>query len=207
MATTPTAARTPRRGEGSYDERRDRLADSALRTLGELGYARTSLREIASNSPYTHGVVHYYFRDKTELIRYCVRHYKRQCVHRYDSVVADSSTPEELLEAFADKLIQTIRDDAPMHRLWYDLRTQSMFDPQLRRDVLDIDGQLAQMIGRVLDRYADLSGLALTIPVATAYAMLDGVLERALLRSLADQPGALPELHQTATSLLPTLFG
>src|SRR5580698_7702400 len=59
-----------------YDQRRNELAESALRTLGERGYTRTSLREIATNSEFSHGVVHYYFADKLELIVYCVRYYK-----------------------------------------------------------------------------------------------------------------------------------
>jgi AcrR family transcriptional regulator len=90
MSSTATAAGRStgaRRGEGTYDERRDLLAESALTTLGQRGYAHTSLRDIAANSPFTHGVVHYYFRDKTELITYCVRSYKARCVHRYDDVV------------------------------------------------------------------------------------------------------------------------
>ena len=49
-----------------FDARRDQLAESALKTLGELGYARTTLREIANNSTFSHGVVHYYFEDKLE---------------------------------------------------------------------------------------------------------------------------------------------
>ena len=103
-------AKTPRRAPADkYDERRNQLAESALQTLGELGYARTSLREIANNSEFSHGVVHYYFSDKTELIVYCVRYYKAQCVRRYDGVVADSTTPEELLDAFAAKLVRDPR--------------------------------------------------------------------------------------------------
>ena len=89
MAGTKAARRAP---ADKYDERRDQLAESALQTLGELGYARTSLREIANNSEFSHGVVHYYFPDKLELIVYCVRYYKAQCVTRYDGVVADSTT-------------------------------------------------------------------------------------------------------------------
>ena len=56
---------------------------------------------------------------------------------RYDEVVADSTTAEELLDAFAAKLVETLQDEAPMHRLWYDLRTQSMFEEQLREAVHD----------------------------------------------------------------------
>ena len=77
--------------------------------------------------------MHYYFADKLELIIYCVRYYKARCVTRYDAVVADSTTAEELLDAFAAKLVETISDEAPMHRLWYDLRTQSMFEEQPAR--------------------------------------------------------------------------
>ena len=29
--------------------------------------------------------------------------------------------------------------DAPMHRLWYDLRNQSLFEESFRADVLEID--------------------------------------------------------------------
>lgn len=204
-APTTPAARA-RRGTGSYDQRRDALAESALVTLGELGYARTSLREIAANSEFTHGVVHYYFRDKTELITYCVRQYKARCVTRYDDVVATSGSAVELVDRFADKLVETLTDEAPMHRLWYDLRTQSMFDPELRPDVLLIDGTLEQMIWRVVERFSTLAGRAPLVDAPTAYALLDGVFERALLRHLAGDEDALDALRRTARGSLPLLL-
>lgn len=193
------------RGQKSA-QRRDELVDSALVTLGELGVARTSLREIAANSTFSHGVVHYYFNDKAELIIASVRRYKATCVTRYDDVIATSTTPDELVTGFAAKLVETIVDDAAMHRLWYDLRTQSMFDETLRRDVLEIDATLEHMIQRVLTRYSELSGLTLTTPVGTAYAMFDGIFERALLRHIAGTEGVLDDLRVTAVELLPRLF-
>jgi TetR/AcrR family transcriptional repressor of bet genes len=203
---TPSASRErQRRGEGSYDERRDALAESALVTLGERGYAHTSLRDIAANSPFSHGVVHYYFRDKTELITYCVRYYKARCVHRYDGIVQDARTPEELAAGFADKLVATVVEEAPMHRLWYDLRTQAMFDPALREAVLAIDDTLEEMIWRVLTRYAALGGHTLKVGRDSAYAMLDGIFERALLRHLSGDENALDRLHETALALPPEL--
>jgi len=143
VAATRTRAKVTRRSPADkFDERRNQLAESALRTLGELGYARASLREIANNSEFSHGVVHYYFSDKLDLIIYCVRYYKAQCVTRYDAVISESTTADVLVDAFAAKLVETIRDEAPMHRLWYDLRTQSMFEEQLRDAVTLIDKTL-----------------------------------------------------------------
>jgi TetR/AcrR family transcriptional repressor of bet genes len=177
-----TEARVARRAPADkHDARRNQLAESALRTLGEIGYARASLREIANNSEFSHGVVHYYFHDKLELIVYCVRYYKAQCVTRYDAVVDDATNPDGLLEAFAAKLVETLRDEAPMHRLWYDLRTQSMFEEGLRDAVTLIDATLEEMIWRVVARYAELAGRPPALAPAAAYAVLDGLFQQALL--------------------------
>jgi TetR/AcrR family transcriptional repressor of bet genes len=174
-------ATTKTRPADKYDQRRDELAESALTTLGAMGYARASLREIANNSAFSHGVVHYYFQDKLELVIYSVRYYKARCVTRYDAVVRDSTTPDELMDAFAAKLTQTILDEAPMHRLWYDLRTQSMFEEQLRLAVTEIDHTLQDMIWRVVTRYAELAGRPVSVAPEIAYGMLDGLFQQALL--------------------------
>jgi TetR/AcrR family transcriptional repressor of bet genes len=189
-----------------YDERRTQLAESALQTLGELGYGRTSLREIASNSAFSHGVVHYYFDDKLELIVYCVRYYKARCVTRYDAVIADSTTADELVEAFAAKLVETIADEAPMHRLWYDLRTQSMFETALRPAVLEIDQTLEDMVWRVVERYEELAGRRAVRSPREAYGLLDGIFQQALLGHLTGRATALDELADAVRAVMPTLL-
>jgi TetR/AcrR family transcriptional repressor of bet genes len=186
-----------------HDERRDQLAESALRTLGERGYARTSLREIAHNSEFSHGVVHYYFADKLELVVYSVRYYKARCVTRYDGVVAESTTSAELLDRFAAKLVETVREEAPMHSLWYDLRTQSLFEEGLRDAVTLIDKTLEEMIWRVVSRYSDLAGRPPAMSPAAAYGALDGLFQQALLGHVTGHAGALPTLVEQVHALMP----
>jgi AcrR family transcriptional regulator len=132
--------RIARRQVDKFAERRAHLAAAALQTLAELGYARTSLRDIAQNSNFSHGVLHYYFSDKFELITYCVRQYKAECVTRYDSIVATAGSVAELKREFGSAMATTLREDATLHRLWSDLRNQSLFDEAFRSDVAEIDG-------------------------------------------------------------------
>ena len=150
--------RVARRQVDKFEERRRELAAAALQTLSELGYARTSLREIAQNSAFSHGVLHYYFRDKVDLITYCVRQYKAECVRRYDRIVSDSDTAPQLARDFAAGLAATMAEEGTMHRLWYDLRSQALFDTSFRDDVLEIDATLQEMIWRIVSRYAELAG-------------------------------------------------
>ena len=201
--STATARRNP---VDKHDARRRALADSALRTLGELGYARSSLREIANNSEFTHGVVHYYFGDKLQLIVYCVKQYKATCVKRYDGVVADSMGPAELVDAFVAKLCETLVDEAPMHRLWYDLRSQSMFEENLREAVQQIDKTLEEMIWRVVTRYAELVDDEVGISSHMAYAALDGIFQQALLGHVCDRDDALDQLAAEVRQAMPMML-
>ncbi len=151
--------------------------------------------------------MHYYFNDKIELIVYCVRYYKAQCVHRYDAVVADSTSGPDLLDAFAAKLRETLQDEAPMHRLWYDLRTQSMFEESLREAVTMIDHTLEEMIWRVVSRYGELMDRPVLATPAAAYGMLDGVFQQALLAVGAGSETALDTLDGQVHALMPLLLG
>lgn len=198
-----TARRNP---VDKHDARRRALADSALQTLGELGYARSSLREIANNSEFTHGVVHYYFGDKLQLIVYCVKQYKATCVQRYDGVVSDSMGPEELVDAFVAKLCETLVDEAPMHRLWYDLRSQSMFEEDLREAVQQIDKTLEEMIWRVVTRYAQLVDNEAVVSSHVAYAVLDGIFQQALLAHLCGREDALEQLAAEVRQAMPLML-
>jgi AcrR family transcriptional regulator len=175
-----------------FAERRTELAEAALQTLSELGYARTSLREIAQNSVFSHGVLHYYFNDKIDLILCCVRHYKSSCVTRYDDVVASSRTYEELAAGFLKVLGETVRNEGHLHRLWYDLRSQSLFEEAFRADVLEIDKS----------RFAELTGEPQQMPPSVLYAVFDGLFQQCLLKHLSGDSAAVAEMQADVRSVL-----
>ena len=191
-----------------FDERRDQLAESALRTLGELGYARTSLREIANNSEFSHGVVHYYFARQARadgllraLLQGPLRDPLRRGRRRRRPAPAGWST------AFAAKLVETIRDEAPMHRLWYDLRTQSMFEDRAcaTRSPM-IDKTLEEMIWRVVRRYAELAGRPPARTPRPRTACWTGCSSRRCFGHLTGRADALDELVTAVRELMPYLL-
>ncbi|MDT7782751.1 MAG: hypothetical protein QOF58_1170 [Pseudonocardiales bacterium] len=184
-----------RRQVDKFDARRTELAVATLHTLAELGYARTSLREIAQNSEFSHGVLHYYFTDKRDLIVEAVRQYERVCVTKYDEVVADATSAEQLREEFVAMFFDTLVQDATLHRLWYDLRNQSLFEEYFRADVLEIDGHREDMVWRVVSRYAELREGTPTASPGTVYVTLDGIFQRALLHHLSGNAETVAELR------------
>ncbi|WP_222849898.1 TetR/AcrR family transcriptional regulator [Trebonia kvetii] len=206
-AATRTRDRIARRKVDKFTERREQLAAAALATLAEQGYANTSLRDIAQHSDFSHGVLHYYFADKFELIIHCVSKYKAECVTRYDELVASATSADELRYGIGAAMASTLRDDATMQRLWYDLRNQSLFEERFRATVREIDQSLEEMIWRIVSRYAELSESPLAVSPAMAYALMDGLFRQALLAQLSGDAAAGDMLDKHITQLLPGLLG
>jgi AcrR family transcriptional regulator len=205
--TIDSMATSPRPRDHKFSERRAELGEAALTTLAELGYARTSLREIAQNSEFSHGVLHYYFTDKLDLILCSVRQYKARCVKRYDQVTASATTYAELLDGFVAALGDTLRDEAPLHRLWYDLRAQSLFEEAFRADVAEIDKSLEKMIWRVLSRFAEIGGEPVRVPSGVAYAMFDGLFQQGLLKHLSGDKKAVATMQSNVRLVVAQLVG
>ena len=126
-----------------------------------------------------------------------------RCITRYDQVMEESTTEQELLDGFAAKLVETIVEESPMHRLWYDLRVQSMFDARLRDAVLTVDTAIRDMIWRIVTRYSELADREVAMDAASAYGVLDGLFEAALLGHVTGNPEALPRLVDQVHALMP----
>lgn len=194
-----------RKAADKVTARRNELAVAALVTLAQRGYANTSLRDVAQNSQYSHGVLHYYFADKTDLISHCVRVYKDGCIRRYEQVTEQATSAEHLIELFLDALQATLVEDTGEQRLWYDMRAESLFEPAFREAVAEIDTKIQGMLWRILTSYAAHSGAELVVDEQTAYAVFDGVFQRAVQDYVAGHGDARPALVERVRVLVPRM--
>lgn len=190
---------------GKFANRQAELADAALTTLAELGYARTSLRDIADNTEFSHGVLRYYFSDKNDLIIQCIRQYKSVCVRRYNLATEQAETSEGLVDAFIEKLRETLLTETKLHRLWYDLRAQALFDDVLQEDVQQIDRDLESMIWRIVEHYALLKNSSPTLSSRATYAAIDGLFQQALARVVSGDAKGVENLEFEMRKLLPAI--
>jgi hypothetical protein len=92
-------------------------------------------------------------------------------------------------------MARTLRTEAPMHRLWYDLRNQSLFEESFRADVLEIDQRRQEMIWSVVTRYAELTDSTPAVTPPVAYATFDGLFQQGLLKLLAGKENAADDLE------------
>lgn len=196
------AVRAEKAGTDKFAARRRELADAALAAIAARGFAHTGLRDVAAHSELSHGLLHYYFEDKDDLIGQAIWQYKSECARRYDPIVESSVTGTELAERFGAEMAATLRDEADMHRLWYDLRNQSLFDAGFRDTIIAIDDLLSDMVWAVVERFAALERRTPLVDRNSAYALFDGVFLNALIAFLRGDLDAVDRVRLASIRLL-----
>lgn len=176
---------------------KNELASHAIKALSELGYARTGLRDIASVSGRSVGALSYYFDGKIDLISYCVRLYKEEFVRQIDVAMAGHNSNSEVIEAVTSAFAWAIEHDASKHRLWYDIRSQALFEETFRPVVREIEGNLIAMVVRFLTRLGRPSDNG-----QTTYFLLDGLFRVHLQAALDGDSGAPENLKAAMRAVL-----
>ena len=99
------------------------------------------------------------------------------------------------MDGFLEKLGETIRDEAPMHRLWYDLRAQALFEDAFRPDVAgDRQEPGDDGLAYRLSRYRRTRRQAAAISPPALYALFDGLFQKALFERVAGNAEAVADL-------------
>ncbi len=195
------------RSVAKLEERRAELARSALNTVARRGFANTSLRDIATDSPYSHGVLHYYFSDKWELVAHCLTMFNE---HRSELVAelghADL-TAEEYRAATARTVADGVRDNISGYVVWYDLRSQPGIDESVAETIGRIDKERRLGAQYVTARHAELAGAQPIYSADTSYALSDGLIQHGVRRHVAGDPEALTWLEREVERYLVASIG
>lgn len=172
------------------EAKKHEIAQSAISALKTYGYAQTTLRDIAAQSDMSLGMMHYYFDDKEQLLIYCVRLYKRQFVVKLRGALDNATAEDGVIKAFAAALSDTLESDAEVHRLWYDIRSQAMFDPVFQPVVTELEQSMADLL-RGFSKNPDNAKEAELL-----YAQVDGVFRYLLQQVLFGQAASADTMRQ-----------
>lgn len=176
--------------QGKHADKKREVATHMLAALADLGLARLNLREVAARSGTSLGIIHYYFKDKTDLLIYGLRLYKENFLSELGKTIDDAASLEELLRTSVSALANVVEETGHTHRLWYDVRTQALFDPVFRPVSDEIEKLMIDLCDRFLAKVHALSGLELLLDGESLYLTIDGLIRYHMQQHLAGNEAA-----------------
>lgn len=143
-----TATPDPAPARRTQRERREatiaKLINATVDTIVELGYSKTSVREICSRAGVSDGALFRHFDTRLDLIVACADHVADQTIQELGDLADVTPGPDQNARVIATAIRQATR--RPFSSVWQELFVAARTDEELRR-----------RIRPALQRYIDLS--------------------------------------------------
>jgi AcrR family transcriptional regulator len=125
--------KTKRRGRPRSDARREELILAAFTLLAEQGFDGLRVRDVAAHVGVNVATLHYYFPEKSDLVRGVLQHAAER-FRATGAALREDFALAELLQEFADSE-QQLDKEPHLFRALFELQLHAQRDPALQREL------------------------------------------------------------------------
>ncbi len=159
-------------------EKRVLILEALSQCLQEKPYTRTTIKDIAKTAGVNHGLLHYYFTNKEDILI----HYIDHVISHHQSVFENWMNKQErlgidgndLLEAFFDFMKERIVLNRKLSRVFIEIWEIGMYNPAVRMKLQSAYRQWFEVLAAVLERVTPDKEAAGRISTSTV-AFLEGM--------------------------------
>lgn len=192
---------------GSLDERREgdrrtQIIEAALESLREVGYAGTSIREIARRGGFNSALISYYFSGLHGLLLEALDYSSAARMRRYRDAIENAGSPEALLESARE----IYREDLEGGHItvFTEMVAASLAHESLAPELVARVRPWLELVESAVEKVAGGSPLLQLLPAAgVAYAIVCFYLGVNVLTQLERDSGRLDDLFDAASRLAP----
>ncbi|ANF83338.1 transcriptional regulator BetI (plasmid) [Acinetobacter sp. NCu2D-2] len=119
---------------GMQPIRRQQLIEATLASVNELGFAETSIQQIAQRAGVSTGIISHYFKGKNGLIEATMRYLLQQLAVTVQQKKAEcGDQPQDRLMAIVHANFSTPQTDHAAMKVWLAFWANSLHQPELHR--------------------------------------------------------------------------
>jgi len=113
--------------------RRAQLTEAAYRVVGSKGYYNFTIKDIAVDAGLSTGLVHYYFKDKQELLFNLFKNMNSNLKKYLSRALASSADPLEKLEIFISQAFSLVKTEKAYFYILFDFWSQINRNERMRK--------------------------------------------------------------------------
>jgi AcrR family transcriptional regulator len=128
------------------EEKANRILAAALEVLAKNGYEKATINEVADAANVSRGLLHYYFKDKEDMVSKALTFGFGSMWDSSIGSLADSKTPEELVDNMIRILIDNVQKNPDFSALLFEMWVSSRRSKRIEKVFSD---GLAETINRL----------------------------------------------------------
>jgi AcrR family transcriptional regulator len=137
---------------------RERILDAAIEVLKADGYAGLTIAKVAARAGESKPLVAYHYGSKQGLVQAAGRSIAEMITAAVLDAIDGATTVEAVIRGADAGVERVLNEDERIARLYFDLATVSVVEPEVRRTIADANRQWRDVLVRLLTEASD--GLA-----------------------------------------------
>ncbi|PKN69552.1 MAG: hypothetical protein CVU54_09455 [Deltaproteobacteria bacterium HGW-Deltaproteobacteria-12] len=113
--------------------RRNQLTKAAYKVVGQKGYYDFTIRDIASEAGMSTGLVHYYFKNKEELLLHLLKEINKNILGSLNRSISKAKDPKEKLNIFMKQAFDLVTSEKDYSYLVIDFWSQVNKNDRMKR--------------------------------------------------------------------------
>lgn len=159
-------------------EKKNQILEALNQCLQEKPFDKTSIRDIARKAQVNHGLLHYYFKSKedilTQYIAYVIDHYKTLFSEWLTAIESQNLNERQVIEEFFKFMNSRITLNKSLSKVFIEIWEIAAYHSEIRSILQDAYRQWIDTLGRMLNTVSKDSAAAHRISAATV-AFLEGM--------------------------------
>ena len=139
-------------------EKVEAIIRAASRAVARKGYAQVSLRDVAEGAGVPKSLLHYYFKDKNQLMEALLRFLNRRYVKIIERVARLPVSTSEMLERGFEEFQKFTAREPKWMLIILDLLVQAVHRPESKKEAYSLYEEVTGIIVGVLKKEKDAGG-------------------------------------------------
>jgi AcrR family transcriptional regulator len=131
--------------------RRAQLTRAAYKVVGQKGYYDFTIRDIAREAGLSTGLVHYYFKNKEDLLLNLLKEINRNMLIILNKAIGASEDPQEKLNIFMNQAFNVVRNEKDYFYIVIDFWTQVNKNERMKRANTKLFKSYRDEISKILE--------------------------------------------------------
>ena len=165
--------------------RRAQLTRAAYKVVGQKGYYDFTIRDIAREAGLSTGLVHYYFKNKEDLLLNLLKEINRNMLVVLNKAISASDDPREKLNIFMNQAFNLVRDEKDYFYIVIDFWTQVNKNDRMKRANTKLFKSYRDEISKILKEGIE-KGVFMKMDVDYTSAVIISIIQGMIIQYVID---------------------
>jgi AcrR family transcriptional regulator len=165
--------------------RRNQLTKAAYKVVGQKGYYDFTIRDIAQEAGMSTGLIHYYFKNKEELLLHLLKEINKNMLVSLNRAISKAQDPREKLNIFMQQAFDLITNEKDYFYIVLDFWTQVNKNERMKRANVNLFKSYRDEVASIL-KEGVAKGIFIEMDVVYTSAVIISMIQGLLIQYVID---------------------